>query len=147
MVVSALQKQGRLIQTKVHFKFCYSVWIKTTHKPSKAAAKSFFSSVFVMDATCFDEYFLFHVITGKHYFLQKFVATLRAYCCVIWNKCFERSLYFTLYLYSSVLIPTFQVKLSYTKFILDKLSSRTYFMITFFIYSLLDFLAVPHFSL
>ena len=42
-----------------------------THKPSKeAAAKNFFSSLYVIDATCFeiDECFLFHVTTGRRYF-------------------------------------------------------------------------------
>ena len=64
-----------------------------------------FSSVYVIDATCFNECFLFHVIFGKH-FLQKFVATLRfcqpPYCCFIWNKCFERSRILR-YFYSAVL--------------------------------------------
>ena len=38
MVVYSLQKQERLTQTKVYFKFFYSVQIETTHKPSKVAA-------------------------------------------------------------------------------------------------------------
>ena len=60
LIVSALLKQRRLIQTKEHFKFYYSVRIETTHKPSKlAAVKNFFSSVYVVDATCFDECFLY----------------------------------------------------------------------------------------
>ena len=87
-IVSALLMQRRLIQTKVHFTFCYSVRIETTHKPSKVvAAKIFFSSVYVIDATCFDKYFLFHVVTGRHYFGQKFVVPLRfvqpPYCCFL----------------------------------------------------------------
>ena len=31
-----------------------------------AAAKTFFSSVYVIDATCFDVYFSFHVRTSSH---------------------------------------------------------------------------------
>ena len=59
-----------------------------TNKPSKvAAAKQFFSRVYNLDATFFHECFLLHVITGKHYFSQKFVTTLRffqpPYCCFI----------------------------------------------------------------
>ena len=47
----------------------YSVQIETTHKPSKvAAAKIYFFSVYVIDATCFDECFLIHVITGRRFF-------------------------------------------------------------------------------
>ena len=42
---------------------------KTTHKPIKvAAAKNLFSSGYVFGSTYFDEYFLFHMITGKQYF-------------------------------------------------------------------------------
>ena len=108
------------MQTKIRFKCCYSVRIKTTHNPSKVAAAvcmcvlyvyMFFYSVYVVDATCFNECFLFHVITGKHYFLQKFLATKRfvqpPYCCFIWNKCFETSP-FLRYLYSVVLMLKFQ---------------------------------------
>ena len=37
--------------------------IKTIHKPSKVAGtKNFFSSAYVIDATCFDEWFLLHVM-------------------------------------------------------------------------------------
>ena len=96
LIVSSLLMQKRLIQTKVRFNFCYS-------EPSKVvAAKIFFSSVYVIDATCFDEYLLFHVVTGGHYFWQKFVVTLRFVqppcCCFLWNKCFERSPYFTYFI-------------------------------------------------
>ena len=62
----------------MHLKSCYSARIETTHKPSKvAAAKKDFSSVYVIDATCFHECFLFRVVTGRHYFWQKLVVTLR----------------------------------------------------------------------
>ena len=57
-------------------KLFYSVWNETSRKPLKlAAAKSSFPSVFAIDTTCFDECFLFLVITGRHYFLYKFIAT------------------------------------------------------------------------
>ena len=36
LIVSALLKQRRLIQTKEHFKCYYSVRIETTHKPSSS---------------------------------------------------------------------------------------------------------------
>ena len=49
--------------------FYYSVRKETTYKASKAAAaKSFFSRVYVTDTTCFDEYFIFQVVTGRHNF-------------------------------------------------------------------------------
>ena len=50
--------------------FFYSFQIKTTQKPSKqAAAKIFLSNVYVIDATCFDECFISHMIKGARYFL------------------------------------------------------------------------------
>ena len=123
------------MQTKIHFKCCYSVRIKTTHNPSKVAAAvcicvlyvyMFFYSVYVVDATCFNECFLFHVITGKHYFLQKFLATMRfvqpPYCCFIWNKSV-----FTLSLQCSADAKVPKIKLSYTKFILDELLKANLF--------------------
>ena len=74
LVVSCLEKQRTFIQTKVYYKYFYSVWIETTHKPSKiAATKNFFSSVYVIDfidKNCFDECFLFHLITGRHFFIK-----------------------------------------------------------------------------
>ena len=68
----------RLEQTKVYHSFSYFVWKETTHKPLKrAAAKNPFTSGYVIGATCFDECFLFYVITGRHYFSWKFIITLR----------------------------------------------------------------------
>ena len=49
--------------------FFYSLRKEKTCKPSKiAAAKSFSPSVCIIDITCFEECFLFHVITGRHCF-------------------------------------------------------------------------------
>ena len=36
-----------------------------------------YSSVYVIDATCFDGCFLFHVIAGRRYFFSTFVVTVR----------------------------------------------------------------------
>ena len=43
---------------------------------TKPAAKPF-SSVYVVGTTCFDECFLFYVITGRHYFSLKINFSLR----------------------------------------------------------------------
>ena len=73
-----LEMQKRLKQTKVCHKFSYFVWKETTHKPLKVAtANSLFSSVYVIATTYFDESFSFFVITKRHYFWWKFIATLR----------------------------------------------------------------------
>ena len=42
-----------------------------------AAAKTLFSKVYVIGMTTFNECFLFHVITGRHYVSQKFIVALR----------------------------------------------------------------------
>ena len=34
-----------------------------------------FPSVYIISTTCFDECFLFHLMTGRHYFLCKFIDT------------------------------------------------------------------------
>ena len=47
-------------------------------KPLKvAAAKTLFFSVYIIATTCFDEYFLFYVITRRHCFSWKFIVTLK----------------------------------------------------------------------
>ena len=72
-----LEMKKRLKQTKVCPEFSYFIWKETTHKPLKvAAAKSLFSSVYIIGTTCFDECFSFYVITKRHYFSWKFIVTV-----------------------------------------------------------------------
>ena len=79
-----LEMQKRLKQTKVCHAFSYFVWKETTHKPLKvAAAKSLFSSVYIIGTTCFGECFSFYVITKRHYFSWKFIVTLRLFLSAI----------------------------------------------------------------
>ena len=53
-----LEMQKRLEQTETYHVFSHFVWKETTHKPLKvAAAKTLFSSAYVITATCFDECF------------------------------------------------------------------------------------------
>ena len=82
MIFASRERQRRLIQTKVCYKLFHSVWKETSHKPlkvgdAKMSLKRSFPSVHNTDKTCFDECFLFHVITGRHYFLHKFSVTQR----------------------------------------------------------------------
>ena len=78
LIFPSRERQRRLIQTKVYYKLFYTIWKETSHKPLKVgAAKKSFPSVYIIDKTCFDECFLFHVITGRHYFLHKFSVTRR----------------------------------------------------------------------
>ena len=72
-----LEMQKRLELTKAYHSFSYFVWKETIYKPLKvAAAKFLFSSVYVIGTTCFDECFLFYVISGRHYFPWKFIVIL-----------------------------------------------------------------------
>ena len=51
--------------------FPYSVLKEASHKPLKvAAAKKSFPSKFIIDTTCFDELFSFHMITVNNIFTQ-----------------------------------------------------------------------------
>ena len=69
LVSFSLEMQRVLAQTKVYYELCYSLWKETFHKPLKVAtATKSFPSVYIIDTTCFNECFLFHVITGRHNF-------------------------------------------------------------------------------
>ena len=107
LVFSSRKRQIRLIQIKVYYKFFYSVWKETSHKPLKVTtAKNTFPNMYIIDRTCFDLCFLFRVITGKHYFLRKFSSTqrfgaiamlLRSLTQVFWS----RSAFYVRYLQSN----------------------------------------------
>ena len=59
-----LEMQKRLKQTKLCHGFSDFTWKGTTRKPLKvAAAKSIFSSVYIIGTTCFDECFSFYVVS------------------------------------------------------------------------------------
>ena len=78
LVFSSRVRQRRFIHTKVFYKLFYSVWKETSHKPFKVtAAKKSFSSMYIIDKTCFDLCLLFHVTPGRHYFLRKFSTSQR----------------------------------------------------------------------
>ena len=104
--------------------------------------------MYVIDATCFDECFLFHVIAGRRYFFSEFVVTVRffqpPYCRFLWNKCFERSPYFTLHNNCLVLVLMLSSEKSYHILYLYILEKRSYvadIFVTFFTL----FLTAPHF--
>ena len=73
-----------MYRTKVYSIFLVLSEKNPAHKPSNvAAATNLFFSVYVIGIACFDECFLFYVLTGRHYFLQKSIATLRAFPAAI----------------------------------------------------------------
>ena len=68
IIFSKNPKKGHIDQ--VYYKFFSSVWKQTTPKPSKVAtAKNFLSSVYAIVTACFDKYFLFHLMTERHFFI------------------------------------------------------------------------------
>ena len=72
LVVFSLEMQKRLLQTKAYYKLCFSVRKETSHKHLKvAAAKRSFLNVYIIDTTCFNECFLFCLITRRHYFFMQ----------------------------------------------------------------------------
>ena len=113
LVFSSRKRQIRLIQIKVYYKFFYSVWKETSHKPLKVTtAKITFPNMYIIDRTCFDLRFLFHVITGRHYFSRKFSSTqrfgaiamlLRSLTQVFWS----RSAFYVRYLQSNTSVLHF----------------------------------------
>ena len=67
LVFYSQEMKRRPVQNKVCCKLFYPVWKETSHKHLKvAAAKKSFPSLYIIDTICFDECFLFHVITGRH---------------------------------------------------------------------------------
>ena len=77
-----LEMQKRLEQTKVYHAFSHFFWKETTHKPLKvAAARTLFSSVYVITTTCFDECFLFYGYLKKIAFHES--------VSLLWD-CFKR---------------------------------------------------------
>ena len=73
--------------------------LKEFHKPlNMAAAKMFFPSVFIIDTNCFDECFSFYVITVSSIFYTNLSLprdlVQPSCCCVLSNKCFEKSPHF-----------------------------------------------------
>ena len=113
LVFSSRKRQIRLMQIKVYYKLFYSVWKETSHKPLKVTtAKITFPNMYIIDRTCFDLRFLFHVITGRHYFSRKFSSTqrfgaiamlLRSLTQVFWS----RSAFYVRYLQSNTSVLHF----------------------------------------
>ena len=106
LVFFSLEILRSLVQTKVYYKLCYSVWKETSHKPLKVAKKSF-QSVYIIDTTCFDECFLFYVTTGRHYFLYKFIVTQRfgktaMLLCSLKQMLWKKSAFYICYLHNNI---------------------------------------------
>ena len=111
-----------------------------THKPSKvAAAKNVFSSVHVIDATCFNECFWFHVITWRRYFccLLLLWDFFNYHIVIYFETSALKEVRILCYLHnnSTVLIPMLMLsskkKLSYTVCILENFHSKLFLWSSF----------------
>ena len=106
MVIFSLEIQRRLVQTEVNNKLCYSIGKETSHKPLKVAtAKKSFPSVYIIDATCFDESILFPVRTGRH-ILYKFIVIRKfsetaMLLCYLKQVCWKKSWFYIRYLHNT----------------------------------------------
>ena len=140
LVFSSRERQRRPIQIKVYYKLFYSVWKETSHKPLKVTtAKNNFPSMYIIDKTCFNLCFLFHVVTGRHYFLRKFGSNqrfgaiamlLRSLTQVFWN----RSAFYVRYLRSNTSVLPFNA--ANTKGPLLKFYQKeNFFLIAFLLHS------------
>ena len=99
LVFPSWKMQRRLIQTKLCYKLSLSSLKRSVLQTFKiAAAKKSFTSVFIIDTTCFVECFSCHVITANSIFYTNLLLPRGLVqppcCCVLSNKCFERSLHF-----------------------------------------------------
>ena len=116
-----------------------------------ATANYFFTCAYVIDATCSDKCFLFHVITGRRYFFFNFVVTLRFFLTILLSfslrQVFWKTSIFYLHNNSAVLILMLSSKimLSYTILIQTWETFAGFFYDK--VFYTLYFMTVPHFFL
>ena len=98
LVFPSQEMQRKLLQTKLYYKFFYSVLKEASHKPSKKRAARLFPK-----SVCYWYSLLRWMIfvpydNWKTYFLYKSIVTPGSFatpcCCILWNNCFYRSPYF-----------------------------------------------------
>ena len=102
--------------------------------------------MYVIDATGFDECFLFHVMAGRRYFFSKFVVTVRFFSrhiVVFFETSVLKEVRILRYLRNNSAVLILMLMLSSKKSyrilclnILEKLSELTFFLIIFFLPSL-----------
>ena len=132
------------------FLICPNLNNSQTFKSS--SCKNFFLR-YVIDATYFDERFLFHVITGRRYFSKSLSLPwdfLNRHIVVFFETSVLKEVRILRYFHNKcavlILMLSSKIKISVLYlYILEKLSQLTFFMITFF--TLFYFLTVSHFSL
>ena len=109
MNFSSWEIHRKLAQTKVYHRLFCSVSKEASLKVAfkSSSCKKSFPIMFIIDTTCLNECFLFYEITGNNIFytnlsLPRGKVPLPC-CCILWNKCFERSLHFTSFISTRIL--------------------------------------------
>ena len=141
MIFFSLVIQRRLVKGKEYYKPCYSLWKETSRNTLKiAAAKKSFPSVYIIVTTYFNECFLLHVITGRHYFSYKCIYTHKlgetAMLLCSWKEWFQKSPRFV------SLISTITLQCCYSQ------GPKTTFLLLKFVvsvFSFFQFVNVLHF--
>ena len=99
LVFPSREMQRKLMQTKVYYKLSLSSLKRSILQTfNSSSCKKVFPSVLIIDTTCFDECFSFRLITANSIFYT-ILSLPRGLvqppcCCVLSNKCFERSPHF-----------------------------------------------------
>ena len=113
-----LEIQRRPIQTKLYYKFFYSV-LKEKNI-SQSSCKKVFPKCMLLIQLASSNVFLFHVIIGRNYFLYKFIINQKhittAMLLLSLKQAFwKKSLFYVCYLHNNIrmlLIPKVQTKAS-----------------------------------
>ena len=133
MVLSSQEMQTRLIQTTVYYKRFYSVWKKRSHKPLKEQLQESLSQVCILLIQLASRNIFYSVITGRYYFLYKFIVTQRfgvnarlmpSLKQVFWKK----SAFYTRYFHNNITMLLVQKIQNKTLNVLSKI----YLLIAFF---------------
>ena len=113
MVFFSLQMQRKFTQKTKYTTCFFTLFIKRqlTNFLKQQLRKNFY----VISTTCFNECFLFNVITKRLYFLKKFIVALSFFSSHAVASCFERSPYSIRYLHnnSTMLITMFENKYAF----------------------------------
>ena len=77
MVFFSLEMESRLLQTKICYKLCYSVWKETSHKPKSSSCKKVFPKCVYHWYNLLRWMVFIPFDNWRHYLLYKFIVTQR----------------------------------------------------------------------
>ena len=99
LVIPSPEIETRPTQNKVHYKFFHSVWIEEIHKPWKVTAAKNFSPVCMLWIKLASKNVFYSMWLLEDTIFYKSFRYFKIFhppcCCFLWDKCSEKSLYFT----------------------------------------------------